>query len=147
MVENENGGHQGPQGTVQHVKEQVQDTTRLVTDVAGTVIGDRVKSEIGARSSQIAVETKAFAQAIREAGRSLHEQGHETQASVADDVAGRADRVAAYLAKTEATTLMADAKKWSQEAGEFARKEPVLVTAGAFTLGLLATRWLGSDHS
>jgi hypothetical protein len=142
----ENDSDQGSQGTVQHVKEQVQETTRLVTDVAGTVVGDRLKSEIGARSSEIAVETKAFAQAMREAGRNLHQQGHDTQATVAEDVAGRADRLAAYLAKSDATTLIADGKRWGQQAGEFARKEPLLVTAGAFTLGLLATRWLGGDQ-
>jgi hypothetical protein len=147
MAENESDGNASSQGTVQHVKEQVQETTRLVTDVAGTVISDRVRSEIGARSSQVAVETKALAQAIREAGRSLHEQGHETQASVADDVAGRADRLAAYLARSDATTLIADTKRLGQEASEFARKEPLLVTAGAFTLGLLATRWLGNESS
>ena len=143
----DNGSDEGSQGAVQHVKEHVQETTRLVTDVAGTVIGDRVRTEIGARSSEIAVETKAFAQALREAGRSLHEQGHETQAGVAEDVAARADRLAAYLAKTDAGTLIADGKRLGQEAGEFARKEPLLVTAGAFTLGLLATRWISGDRS
>jgi hypothetical protein len=142
----EKGSDDDARGTVQHVKEHVQETTRVVTDVAGTVIADRVRTEIGARSSTIAVETKAFAQALREAGRSLHDQGHETQASVADDVAGRADRLAAYLARTDANTLIADGKKLGREAGEFVRKEPLLASAGAFTLGLLATRWLNSDR-
>jgi hypothetical protein len=137
----------GSQGTGEQIKEQLQEATRLVSDVAGTVVGDRVRSEIGARSSEIAVETKALAQAMREASRSLKEQGHEAQASLAEDLAGRADRLAAYLRRSDAKTLIADAKTLGREASEFAKKEPLLVTAGAFTLGLLATRWLGSDHS
>jgi hypothetical protein len=139
------GSDQDPRGTLQHVKEQMQDKKRLVSEVAGAVVGDRMRSEIGARSSEVAVETKAFAQAMREAGRSLHQQGHAKQASLAEDMAGRADRVAAYLAKTDAKALIADGKSWGRQAGELAKKDPLLFTAGAFTLGLLATRWLGKE--
>jgi hypothetical protein len=138
---------QGPQGAVQQVKEQVQEKTRVVTDVAGAVVGDRVRSEIGARSSKMAVEAKAFAQAMREASRALHEQGHDKQADLVKDMAGRADRLAAYLVKADAKTLLADGKKWGRQAAELARNDPLLATAGAFTVGLLATRWLGSDNS
>ena len=138
---------QGPQGTGEQIKGQVQETTRFVSDLAGAVVGDRVRNEIGARSSEIAVETKALALAMREASRSLQEQGHEAQASLAEDIAGRADRLAAYLGRSDAKTLIADGRNWGREASEFAKREPLLVTAGAFTLGLLATRWLGSDHS
>lgn len=121
---------QGSQGTGAQIKGQLQEATRLVSDVAGTVVGDRVRSEIGARSSEIAVETKALAQAMREASRSLKEQGHEAQASLAEDIAGRADRLAAYLRKSDAKTLIADGKTWGREASEFAKREPLLVTAG-----------------
>lgn len=138
-----NSDHDVP-GTVQHIKQQVGGTARAVTDVAGTVVGDRMRSEITARSAQAAVETKAFAQAIREASQSFRQQGHETEASWADATAVRADRLAAYLANADVQTLTADGKKWSREVSDFARKEPLLVSAAAFTLGLLATRWLGT---
>jgi hypothetical protein len=132
------------QGTVQQIKQQVGGTARVVTDAAGAVVGDRMRSEITARSAQAAVETKAFAQAIREASQSLRQQGHETEASWADATAARADRLAAYLANADVQTLTAEGKRWSREVGDFARKEPLLVSAAAFTLGLLATRWLGT---
>jgi hypothetical protein len=135
---------QDAQGTVQHIKQQVGGTARVVTDVAGTVVGDRMRSEITARSAQAAVETKAFAQAMREASQSFRQQGHETQASLADATAARADRLAAYLVSADLQTLMADGRKWSREVSDFARKEPMLVSAAAFTLGLFATRWLGT---
>jgi hypothetical protein len=132
------------QGTVEHIKQQVGGTARVVTDVAGTVVGDRMRSEITARSAQVAVETKAFAQAMREASRSFRQQGNETQAYWADAAAARADRLAAYLANADLQTLTADGKRWSREVSDFARREPLLVSAAAFTLGLLATRWLGT---
>jgi hypothetical protein len=132
------------QGTVQQIKQQVGGTARVVTDAAGAVVGDRMRSEITARSAQAAVETKAFAQAIREASQSLRQQGHEAEASWADATAARADRLAAYLANADVQTLTAEGKRWSREVGDFARKEPLLVSAAAFTLGLLATRWLGT---
>lgn len=146
MTEKRN--QQGTQGTAQSIKGQVQQTSRLVTDVAGAVVGDRVKTEVGAKSSEMALETKAFAQAMREASSSLEGQGHDTQARLAKDIAGRADRLAAYLGKSDAQVLFADGKRLGRQASEFARREPLLVTAGAFTLGLLATRWLdGNDSS
>ena len=134
---------QDARGTVQHIKQQVGGTARVVTDAAGTVVSDRMRSEITARSAQAAVETKAFALAMREASQSFRQQGNETQASWADAAAARADRLAAYLANADLRTLTADGKRWSREVGEFARKEPLLVSAAAFTLGLLATRLLG----
>jgi hypothetical protein len=141
------GRDQVPQGAVQQVKEQVQEKTRLVTDVAGAVVGDRVRSEIDARSSKMAVEAKAFSQAMSEASRALQEQGHDAQADFVQDMAGRADRLAAYLVRADAKRLLADGKKWGQQASELARNDPLLATAAAFTLGLLATRWLGNDNS
>jgi hypothetical protein len=133
---------QGSQGTMEQIKEQVGGTARVVTSVAGSVFTDRIKAEVSARSAQAAVEMKAAAQAMREAGRSLREQGHQTQASFAEDAAGRADRMAAHLASADAATLVADAKRWSYKANAFIREEPFLVSAAAFTVGLLATRWL-----
>ena len=62
------------------------------------------------------------------------------EANLVDDVAGRADRLAARLAAADTDELVEDAKDFAKKAADFARKEPVLVIAGAFTLGLLAPK-------
>lgn len=83
-----------------------------------------------------------MANAIRASAASLREQGHGTEAGLVDDVAGRADRLAAHLATASSDQLVEDARRLSREAAAFARREPALVIAGAFTVGLLIPKVL-----
>ena len=118
------------------------DAGKAVADAAGTVAGDRLRAEVVARSSRAAVEVKAFAVAMRASSQSLREQGHQTQADLVDEVAIRADKLAARLTKADTDDLIEDGKRLGTQAAMFARKEPVLVVAGAFTLGLLVPKLL-----
>ena len=120
----------------------LQDAGKVVVGAAGTVAGDRVRVEVDARSSRAALELKTLAVAMRASSSSLREQGHDAQADLVDEVAGRADRLAARLAAADTDDLVEDAKRLAQQAAAFARKEPVLVIAGAFTLGLLVPKVL-----
>ena len=121
---------------------QLQEAGKVVVGAAGTVAADRVRVEVDARSSRAAVELKALANAMRASASSLSEQGHGDQAGVVKNVAARADRLAARLASASTDDLVEDAKRLSQEAVAFARREPVLVIAGAFTVGLLIPKVL-----
>ena len=121
---------------------QMQEAGKIVVGAAGTAAVDRVRVEVDARSSRAAVELKALANAMRASASSLHEQGHGDEAGVVENVAARADRLAARLASASSDDLLEDAKRLSQEAVAFARREPVLVIAGAFTIGLLIPKVL-----
>ena len=121
---------------------QLQDAGKVVVGAAGTVAVDRVRSEVDMRSSRVAVELKAFANAFRASASSLREQGHGSEAEMVDQVVGRADRLAAHLATASTDELLDDAKQLSEEAIAFARREPTLVVAGAFTIGLLIPKVL-----
>jgi hypothetical protein len=123
-------------GTVQGLQE----AGKAMAEAAGGVVVDRVRAEADARSSRVAVEIKAFAVAMRASSDSLREQGHAGQADVVDDVAARADRLAARLATAQPEDLVDDAKHLLLEAAAFARREPTLMIAGAFTLGLLVPK-------
>jgi hypothetical protein len=94
------------------------------------------------RSSRVAVELKAFANAFRASASSLREQGHGNEADMVDQIAGRADRLASHLATASTDELLANAKQLSAEAVAFARREPALVVAGAFAVGLLIPKVL-----
>ena len=107
-----------------------------------TAAVDRVRVEVDARSSRAAVELKALANAMRASVASLREQGHLDEAGIVENVAARADRLAARLAGASTDDLVEDAKRLSQEAVAFTRREPVLVIAGAFTIGLLIPKVL-----
>jgi hypothetical protein len=120
----------------------LQERGKAVVGAAGAVVSDRLKAEVDARSSRFAVELKAFAVAMRESTRSLEEQGHTTQADVVNDIAGRADRFAAHLVASSTEDLVEEGKDIAKQAAAFAKKEPVLVIAGAFTLGLLVPKLL-----
>jgi hypothetical protein len=120
----------------------LQDAGKAVVEAAGTVAGDRIRVEVDARSSRLAVEVKALAVAMRATSASLREQGHDRDADLVDELVGHADRLAARLAAADTDELLEDAKRLAQRAASFARKEPVLVIAGAFTFGLLVPKVL-----
>lgn len=122
--------------------QQLQEAGKMVVGAAGSVAVDRVRVEVDARSSRAAVELKALANAMRASASNLHEQGHGDEAEIVEKVAARADRLAARLASASTDDLVDDAKRLSQEAVAFARREPVLVIAGAFTVGLLIPKVL-----
>jgi hypothetical protein len=121
---------------------QLQDAGKVVVGAAGTVAVDRVRAEVDMRSSRVAVELKAFANAFRASASSLREQGHGNEADLVDQIAGRADRLAAHLATASTDELLKNAKQLSAEAVAFARREPALVVAGAFAVGLLIPKVL-----
>ena len=121
---------------------QLQEAGKVVVGAAGTAAVDRVRVEVDARSSRAAVELKALANAMRASVSSLREQGHGSEAEIVDEVATRADRLAARLASASTDDLVEDAKRLSHEAAAFARREPVLVVAGAFAIGLLIPKVL-----
>lgn len=122
--------------------QQLQDAGKAMVGAAGTVAADRVRVEVDTRSSRAAVELKAFAVAMRASASSLREQGHPREADTVDQFAGRADRLAAHLATATTDDLLEDARGLSREAAAFARREPALVVAGAFTIGLLIPKVL-----
>ncbi|MGZ8580498.1 MAG: hypothetical protein ACXWW9_04375 [Actinomycetota bacterium] len=122
--------------------EGLQDAGKVMAEATGAVAVDRVRAEMDARSSRAAVEVKAFAVAMRASSSSLREQGHDGQADLVDEVAVKADRLASRLATADTDELVQDGKHLAQQAAEFARQEPALVIAGAFTLGLLVPKIL-----
>jgi hypothetical protein len=130
----------GDAGTIE--VQNLQDAGKVVVEAAGSVAADRLRVELDARSSRAAVELKALAVAMRASSASLRAQGHDGEAEVVDDVAGRTDRLAAHLASADTDDLLEDGKRLAKQAAAFAREEPLLVIAGAFTLGLLVPRVL-----
>jgi hypothetical protein len=121
---------------------QLQEAGKVVVGAAGTAAVDRVRVEVDARSNRAAVELKALSMAMRASATSLRDQGHGNEAEMVEQVAARADRLATRLASATTDDLLDDARRLSREAVAFARREPALVIAGAFTIGLLIPRVL-----
>ena len=135
-----------PEG-IQTSVQSLQDAGKVMVEAAGSVAGDRLRIEVDARASRAAVDLKTIAVAMRASSASLREQGQEGQADVVDEVALRADRLASRLATAGPDELVEDGKRLAQQAAAFARREPMLVIAGAFTLGLLVPKVLEAVSS
>ena len=91
---------------------QLQDAGKVVVGAAGTVAVDRVRLR-STCGRAVAVELKAFANAFRASASSLREQGHAGEAEMVDQIAGRADRLAARLATASTDELLENAKQFS----------------------------------
>ena len=128
--------------SVEERVDGLKDAGKAMAEAVGAVAVDRVGAEVDARSSRAAVEVKAFAVAMRASSASLREQGHDGQADLVDELAVKADRLASGLATADTDDLIEGGKRLAQQAAAFARQEPALVIAGAFTLGLLVPKVL-----
>ena len=110
---------------------------------AGKEIGkrakDRVRQEIDRRSTDAGSQVRSVADGLRQAGQDLRKEGNPSIANVADTAAERVDGVASYLTQSDADRLLRDLDT-------LARRQPALVIAGAFVLGLLGARFLKASN-
>jgi hypothetical protein len=110
---------------------QVQEAGREM----GKRAKDRVREEIDRRSSDAGSQVKSVAEGLRQAGTDLRKEGNPAVAKVADTAAEKIDGVAVYLTTSDADALLRDLDA-------LARRQPMLVVAGAFVLGILGARFL-----
>jgi hypothetical protein len=110
---------------------QVQEAGREM----GQRAKDRVREEIDRRSTDAGSQVRSVADGLRQAGTDLRKEGNPSVAKVADTAAERIDGVASYLTSSDADALLRDLDT-------LARRQPALVIAGAFALGILGARFL-----
>jgi hypothetical protein len=118
---------QGPIGG-----EKLQQAAGDLADQAGRTAEAKASTAI----DQIGLALEQVAQAAREAGDSLRSDRPEL-AGVAETAADKVTDVSRYLQEHEAREVIATAE-------EAARRQPALVIAGGFALGLLTARLLRS---
>jgi glucan phosphorylase len=114
------------------VKSQAIEITEEAKVQAKSVIEDR--KEMAAR------ELGSVAEAFRQTSSSLREQDQAMFAQYSNRVADQVERVSSYLEDHNLDDMIHDSE-------DFARRQPELFIGGAFTLGLLAARFLKSSAS
>jgi ElaB/YqjD/DUF883 family membrane-anchored ribosome-binding protein len=114
--------------------EQVQDAKEKVQEAGGQAKG-RVRDEVDRRSTEAGQRVSAAAGDARSVGEELRKQGKDRPAQLAEQVADRADRMGGYLEQADADRILGDVE-------DFGRRQPWAVAAGAFAVGLLASRFL-----
>src|SRR5918993_5878876 len=139
--------------TTGQVKDQVKEKAQVARDKARGAMGQargRISDQVDQRSTQAGDQVHSTAQDVRNVAEQLRNQGKDTPARVAEQVADRAESFGTYLRYADGERLLRDVE-------DVARRRPWLVAAGGVALGFAASRFLkassrrryqaGSDRS
>jgi hypothetical protein len=124
--------------TTDQVKDQVRDKAQVAQDKARGAMGQargRISDQVDQRSTQAGERIAGTASDVRSIAQELRNQGKDAPANLAEQVAGQADRVGDYLKGASGDRILRDVE-------DFARRQPMLVAAGALALGFAASRFL-----
>jgi ElaB/YqjD/DUF883 family membrane-anchored ribosome-binding protein len=126
---------------------QVQETAREMGSQVGAMTQDareqargRAREEVDRRSTQAGEQVSSTADALRRTGSQLRDEGKDTPARVADQVAERAERLGGYLQEANADRILRDIE-------DFGRSRPWALAAAGATLGFLASRFLKASSA
>jgi len=120
------------------VKQGSQQALQQTQQTAGQVAGqakDQARSMFETQKGQVTDQASKISQALRQSGENLQTQNVGPAATVLSTAADRLDGFSSYLQGRNADQLV-------QEAESFARRNSAVFLGGAFTLGLLAARFL-----
>jgi hypothetical protein len=137
-------GSMGAQGsTTQEIMGQASNITDQAKEQAGQLADQartQVTSRISGQKDRAAEGLGSVAQALRHTGYQLRDQDQSGMTQYVDQVADQVERLSNYIKYNEVGDLVDDVER-------FARQQPALFIGGAFTLGLLAARFLKSSSS
>jgi hypothetical protein len=131
----------GSQGAGSGAREQVRQAKDKVVDQARSTFRDardRAGSTLSQGRERAAEQIGGYSSAFRRTSETLRQEDQARFADVADNVASQIDRVADYLRRSDGRAMTRDLEG-------LARRQPALVFAGAFVLGLAAARFLKSS--
>ncbi|MBA3319667.1 MAG: hypothetical protein H0T50_16465 [Gemmatimonadales bacterium] len=129
-----------PAGT-EGAREQIRQARDKVVDQAKATFRDardRAGSSLSEGRRKAADQIGGIGGALRRTGEQLRGEDQTRVAEVADTVGRQVDRVADYLRESDGRTIARDIES-------LARRQPALVFAGAFVLGVVAARFLKSS--
>jgi hypothetical protein len=125
-------------GTAEQVKDQVREKAQVAQDKARGALGQargRLGDQVDQRSTQAGERIAGTASDVRSIAQELRNQGKDGPATLAEQVAGQADRVGDYLKGASGDRILRDVE-------DFARRQPMLVAAAGVALGFAASRFL-----
>ena len=125
-----------PQTKAQHAADQAQEQVQAAAGQAQA----KVREQLDQRSLQLGEKAHQQASDLRSVSEALRDQGKDRPAQAVDRLAGYAEQAGSYLRDTNADSMLSDAE-------DFGRRKPAAVAAGAFALGLVASRFLKASSS
>lgn len=138
-----NGSDSGAGGVTDQAREQVQQAAGQATEKlqqASGQVGDRVKQEVDTRSTMAGAQVGSTANSLRAVSKELRNQGEETPAKLADQIADKVEQVSSYLSDSDADKILSDVEN-------FGRKQPWVVIGAGLAVGFAAARFLKASSS
>jgi hypothetical protein len=135
------GKEQAGAGIGGAAREQIRQAKDKVVDQARSTLRDardRAGSGLTQGRRQAADQLGGIGSAFRLTGEQLRGEDQTRFADLADSVGRRIDQAADYLRNSDGRAIARDVEN-------LARRQPALVFAGAFALGLVAARFLKSS--
>lgn len=120
----------------EEVKQKAQEKGQELKSQAG----ERVREQVDTRAKQAGEQAQSLSQTLRRTSSELRTQGQQSQATVIDQVAIRAEQLAGYLTQADADTLLNDVKSYGSRLKDFARQQPLVVAGAGLALGLVGSR-------
>jgi hypothetical protein len=130
--------HYSTEPATDQVKDQVREKAEVAKDKARGAFGQargRLGDQVDQRSTQAGERIAGTASDVRSIAEELRNQGKDGPATLADQVAGQADRVGDYLKGASGERILRDVE-------DVARRQPLLVAAAGLALGFAASRLL-----
>ncbi len=127
-------------GQAQEKVQQAADQARERAVQAKEEGRNLIRSQVEERSSQAGQQLHSTTQDLRTVASELRNQGKDTPARVADQVAEKGEQLAGYLRTSDGDRLLRDLE-------EFGRRNPWAVIAGGLFAGFAASRVLKSSSS
>lgn len=114
----------------------------VTTEAIGQV-KEKAGSVLGEQKSNLASGISSVADSIRQVGGNIGGSGENNQVAAlagkyGETLAGQVEKFSSYIDDKEITELLRDVE-------QFAKRNPLLFVGGAFTLGILAARFLKSS--
>ena len=131
------------EATPEQVKDQVRDKAQVAQEQAKGAVGQargRLSEQVDQRSTQAGKRIGETASDVRMIAEQQRNQGNEAPANLAAQVAGQVERVGDYLKDASGDRILRDVE-------DFARRQPMLVTAAGLALGFAASRFLKASSS
>lgn len=129
-------------GSESGAREQIRQARDKVVDQAKSTLRDardRAGSGLNEGRRRAAEQIGGIGGALHRTSEQLRNEDQAKFADVADTVGRQIDRVADYLRDADGRTMARDVEN-------LARRQPALVFAGAFALGVVAARFLKSSE-
>jgi hypothetical protein len=120
--------------------EQPKERAQEAAGQAASKVQETVRTQVDERSTQAGEQIGTVARELRSVSEHLRERDDAQAASLAEQVADRAERVGSYLSDSDSDRILSDVE-------DLGRRQPWLALAGGVAIGLVTARFLKASSS